>query len=401
MIFRFFNTYLRNLLPTIQIFLIIIVILNKVGIVFFISFLSKNMNLNDFGIIRYNINISNFYAIPMVGINSALVTFLSRKSIRIKYFFTFNAFLLLILVIFLELLYFVYIQNVYLSLFVIVALLDAYYIANLSGYNSFKKINFYRTSQISFQILSLFALYHLDVLSVKSISILYFSSTLISILILEIISYEVKIKFSYSIPIIKQLVKYSNFALIGSISFTLYMISNAYFIKKYFSFSDYAKFSTIDILSNLFTLLPIASSSYLIANVSKSNSILNSKKIINKNILFYIITSILSFSLLNTFFIKIMSFIFKENLILSIDFFRLSALSYFLLSLHLYISYYFFAKNNPKVPAFSITVSLILNFLLSFYFISIFGLIGLLFANILAMAIGFTIIFINYLKDEY
>jgi O-antigen/teichoic acid export membrane protein len=390
----------KNSISILQLLLIVISVLSKAGMIFFISFLSKHMNLNDFGLVRYNITISNFYAIPMVGINSALVTFLSTKSIKSKHFFTFNSLLVLLFVIFLEAIYFFYSKNGYLAFFVLVALLDAFYIANLSGYNSFKKINFYRISQITIQLLLLYLVYNFAILTINYLTFLYFFSTIISIILIEIFMHEIKIKCSTSVLIIEKLIKFSNFALIGSISFTLYIISNAYFIKKHLTLSDFAKYSSIDIVSNLFTLMPLASASYLIANVSKSGSIKKSKKIINQNLVFYIFSAIFLFLFFDFNYFQIMNFIFKENSYLNINFFHLTCLNYILLSIHLYFSYYFFGMNKPKIPALSMTVGMSLNFLLSFYAIEIYGLVGLLYSNLVSIIFANLLIYTKYIKYE-
>ena len=396
----FSSSRIKSSFTNIQLFLIFVTIVNKIGLIYLISFLSKHMNIEDFGIFRYSITISNFYAIPMVGINSALVTFLSNKTTENRKIYTFNSFLILLLIIILELLYFVYNRNIFLGFFVFVSLVDAYYIANLSGNSSFKKINLYRLTQITLQIIVLYLLYCFNLLSFRILSLLFVLSTIFSILIIEYFKYEVKIQGAYSYFITKKLIKFSNYALIGSISFTLYIISNTYFIKKYFSLHYFAKYTSVDIVSNLFTLIPISLSSYLIASISKSKSSKDSKKLLYFNLTFFIIVSIISIIFIFYYYSAIMNFIFKKDSFLGNNYFFWTSFNYILLSIHLYFSYYFFGKNKPKIPAISMTITLLVNFCLSSYLINSHGIFGLLFSNFISIIIGNVVIYFNFFCHE-
>ena len=399
--FDFLSSRIKSSFTNIQLFLIFVTIINKMGLIYLISFLSKHMNIEDFGIFRYNITISNFYAIPMVGINSALVTFLSNKTTENRQIYTFNSFLILLLILIVELLYFVYNRNIFLGFFVFVSLVDAYYIANLSGYSSFKKINLYRLTQITIQIIVLCFLYFFNLLSIRMLSLLFVSSTILSIIIIEYFKYEVKIKGEYSNLITKRLIKFSNFALIGSISFTLYIVCNTYFIKKYFSLHLFAKYSAVDIVSNLFTLIPISLSYYLIASISKIKSHKDYNKLLYFNLLFYVILSIISIIFIFYYYSSIMNLIFKKDSFLGNKYFFWISLNYILLSVHLYFSYYFFGKNKPKIPAISMSITLFVNFCLSSFLIVSHGIFGLLFSNFISIVIGNLVIyFIFYFHED-
>jgi O-antigen/teichoic acid export membrane protein len=141
-------------------------------------------------------------------------------------------------------------------------------------------------------------------------------------------------------------------------------------------------------------------SSFLIASISKSKSSKDSKKLLYFNLTFFIILSIISIIFIFYYYSDIMNFIFKKDSFLGNNYFFWTSFNYILLSIHLYFSYYFFGKNKPKIPAISMTITLLVNFCLSSYLISSHGIFGLLFSNFISIIIGNVVIYFNFFCHE-
>lgn len=383
--------------------LIITNLLQKFILLFILSLLAKNIPTSLFGEFRYNITLSTLLFLPLMGITSSLINNLSKyNNIDNKKIIVFNSLFLLLTLFALE----IFIIGKFLNynhillLYMFSTCIDAFYIAFLSGIQSIKKLSFYRVLQTIFQLLAIYILISTNKLNYFNLSFFYNFASFFVFIFFEIISRELYLSFKFSKKIINKLIIFSISATIGSISYNLLLYINSIYINKYLSSSHYAQYSAAEMIATVFSILPLALSSFITSKMTKAENSSLKNEILFKNIKLYIVISFFLFIFMfitNKYFINLIygvQYSYSSKLVIPI------CISTFFISLHTYFAQYFFSIFKPIIPAISLTVSCILSVIISKIFIIKFQLVGAAYSNIISTFFCFLLILYFFNKNR-
>lgn len=359
--------------------IIIINLLQKIISLLIFSYLAKNINIEIFGIIRFNMVASSLLFLPLIGIPSAMLTFISnsKNNIEKENYFN-NSFYLFFILLTVEIFILIIFKvNIYLLFFLLQTAFEAFYSSYISSLGSVVKLNLYRTIIVLLQFISIkiFLNFYPDP-NLFLLTILLTIPSLISILLLEFYKRQVIVKRNFSKKIQLEIINFSFVAMIGSMSFTLINSLNTIFLKKYHNTNLVSYYSSAEMLCSIYVIIPLALTTYFTNKLAQIENIRLKFKTLLNMILFYVLISIIIFTVFYFKSKNIIILIFGNKMLQSNDIILYMSVSSIIIGLTLFMSQFYFSILKPKIPALILTSSSIIMFFLSFFLVKKFDLFG-------------------------
>ena len=323
------------------------------------SFLAKKSNLDLFGLVRYNMVASNLYFLPLVGIPSAMLTFISRsKTKSLKSFYLWNTTSVFFSLLFIESIILSYLRiDVCLILFFLSTAIEAFYSSFISSISNVKKLSFYRLFVVLIQLIALFFYLTLaETLSYLIVSLIFTIPSILTIFFLEYYDREFYFKFIYSRVLTRKTLLFSIIATLGSVSYTFINSINAIILKKYESTTYISYYSSAEMIASIFLILPLAFGSYN-TNALASLDLIQKKILLTiKNLLMYFFASILMLILIFYYKESIFFHLFGSKMMDASKIVVVFSLSSIFLGISLFFSQFYFSISKPYIPAISLSI---------------------------------------------
>jgi O-antigen/teichoic acid export membrane protein len=199
------------------------------------------------------------------------------------------------------------------------------------------------------------------------------------------------LKLSFSKIVVKKILYFAYIATIGSISYTLINSFNVINLKKYFNSNYISYYSSADMLSSVFIVLPLALNAFLTNRLSQIIDFNIKLKLFLKLIFIYIFCA---FIILIFFYIygnSIIHLVFGDKMLKSNEILLTMSISSIIIGITLFLSQFYFALLDPKTPAIILTISAILMFFLSNHLVYKYNISGaslsLLFTSLFSLSL--------------
>jgi len=373
------------------------------SLVFFVL-LARLYSVEEYGLLRYLITIAGLLFVFINFYPTTLTKFISYSKKYKDRFFSNVLLITIIIYIILAVIITLFIENSLLVLILLFGLsYDAIYFALIRGDLDFKKLAVFKSSANLFKIILLVIsfLVFTKVAILTAVIIFSFSSVL-SIILLELHT-RTKIRFSYKLiskKTIKALTTYALPILLGSVSYDLMFNIDTIFIKHFLSNLEVGYYSVARTINQIFTFLPLAIGTILMPHVSKLKNRAESIKKLKLLLKITFGTSILTFVFLLIFSKLIISVVFTDKYLPSLNAVYILAIGQVFFMSYILYEAVWQGFNKPKIPSLIILVVSILNIIGNFVLIPIYGLIGAAISTAITSFIAFLISTIVFYKNE-
>lgn len=367
----------------------------------FFVILARITSVYDYGTFRYLITMSLIYAIVFTGIPSALTRYVGKyKEDNIKVNeYLYNS-IIIISPIFIILVFIISIietNNSLLIILVFAALIDALYIGYITGLLNYHKMSGYKLLENIIQLILLIVSYAIfKEVSLVLVIILYSISGILSLILFESYKKDICIKIKFSFDKIKELIRFSIPATVGSIGWTVMFGINAIWINYFYGKEQVGYFSVGETLVSIFSFLPGA----IAAIIMPKAAMMKDRSGILKPIIWITIgCSLVSLVMLVPFlFFKelLIKIIFTEKYLNAATLLLPLAIGNIAISIHVIYTSVYFGFNYPKVPAITIVIGCILNMISSFFLTKQYGIIGSAISNAITSTITLALIMLIF-----
>ena len=370
------------------------------------SFLAKNINLEIYGTIRYNMIVSSLLFLPIIGVPSAMLSYISKSnnSYDRNHYFNNSLFIFLTLLFFEIIILFKLNIDNFLILFFLQTALEAFYTSFISSLGSAFKLNLYRTFVVLIQFISISI--YLNNTSSATLFVLTLILTIpsfFSILILEYYNSQIVIKFHLTKSIIKEILSFAFTAAIGSISYTLINSLNTIMLKKFFNVNLVSFYSSAETICSIFMIIPLSLAPFFLNQLSKIELFKNKIQSLLQMIFFYVFICFILFLIIIFYGKDLIILIFGEKMLRSIEILLFMSISSILIGITLFLSQFYFSILKPRIPALILFSSSIFMFIISFFLVKKYNLAGASLSLLLTSIFSFILYLISLisLKKKY
>ena len=350
------------------------------GMLFFVL-LAKALTVSEYSLFRYLITLASMFGLAFYGIPTALAKYLSQPDTdnrsRSEYL---GATIALLGIIYAILILTVLIFNdnkFYLIIFIFAYLIDLFYLGFSRGLLDYLKLNAYKLIANSLQFLILGGLFLINGKIDFAFGVIFYAfSGVISLLVFEIIRWQMKASFSNFKNRFYGVVKFSVPVTFGGIGWTVLLGITSIYLEKYIDIDQVGYYSVGVTLMQTFSFLPDAIFTLLMPKISG----LNDKTRIIKplRLAFYscLLVTILIFLPLYFYRSLIITFVFSEKYLAASIIILPLAIGQLFIILNQIYGTALQGLGNPKVPSIIIAIAAGINVILGYIFVRKFGLIG-------------------------
>jgi O-antigen/teichoic acid export membrane protein len=357
-------------------------IVTRLFAVMFSVLLAKAFTVSDFGLFRYLLTISSFYAMIFSGIPLAVTKFISANKYdsksRAEYltnaiYYTIALFVLSVLVI-----TGISSNRLMLILFVFALVVDYFYLGFLRGLLNYTKLVGFKLLENIIQLVLLGGLFVISGSINFSLAVIFYSfSGLLALIAFEINKFELNINFrSISKERIIELTKYSIPVVAGSIGWTVMFGINTIYLEKYLGNDSVAFYNVGFTLAQVFSFLPEAITTIILPKVAAAADKGKIAAPLKMAVIGSTIISIIILIFLMLFKRPILNILFNENYLPALSLLLPLSIGQIAIAIHQMYAAVFQGLNRPEIPTITISIAAAIQIVCGYFAIHYYGING-------------------------